>query len=94
MSTTAQSLVLVPVFVGAEWWGYIGFESNVEGDEVLTKAEIDALKAVATTFGAAIRRSGWKRKLKQEKESVERKVTERTRELEQAKRIAADFNHQ
>lgn len=86
VSETAQSLVLVPVFVGAEWWGYIGFESNVEGDEVLTKAEIDALKAVATTFGAAIRRKRMEEELKLEKESVEQKVMERTRELESAKR--------
>ena len=50
-----QSIVVVPVFVEQHWWGFIEF------DDCLTERdwpsiEIDALKIVATTLGAAVRR--------------------------------------
>lgn len=81
----AISVVAVPVFVGNDWWGYLGFESNVDGESTWTKAEADALKAVATTFAAAIRRKRMEEEIKLEKAGVELKVAERTKELEAAK---------
>ena len=50
------SILAVPVFVGADWWGFVGFDacrkerSWSEGDE-------DALRAVAGALGAAIEES-------------------------------------
>jgi PAS domain S-box-containing protein len=49
------SIVTVPIFVGAEWWGFIGFdECRVERE--WTVAEIDVLKAAAGIIGAALHR--------------------------------------
>jgi two-component system, cell cycle sensor histidine kinase and response regulator CckA len=49
------SMAVVPVFVGEDWWGFLGF------DECLTErewpaAELDALRTAADTLGAAIGR--------------------------------------
>ena len=51
-----RSLVIVPVFVGASWWGFLGFDDCVEERE-WQLAEIEALKAAADTLGAAIGRA-------------------------------------
>ena len=48
-----KSLLLVPINVDNEWWGYIGLDDCVEERE-WTAAEIEALKTVARTMGAAI----------------------------------------
>jgi PAS domain S-box-containing protein len=49
------SIVVVPIFDEGEWWGFVGFdECRVERE--WSDAEIDALKAAASTLGAALRR--------------------------------------
>jgi PAS domain S-box-containing protein len=49
------SLLCVPIFVDAEWWGFIGCdECFAERD--WSAAEMDALKAAAAILSAAIRR--------------------------------------
>jgi PAS domain S-box-containing protein len=78
----AQAVVIIPVYVGDEWWGYLGFEDYTH-DQECSKFEIDALKAVAITFGEAIKRKRIEEELEEEKASVEQKVTERTKELEE-----------
>jgi len=45
----------LPVFVGGEWWGFIGFD-QCEEERIWQPAEIDALRVVANTLGAAIGR--------------------------------------
>jgi signal transduction histidine kinase len=48
-----QSILVVPVFVGNQWWGFIGFDDC----KVLRRwqgREVDALKAAADIFGAAV----------------------------------------
>jgi PAS domain S-box-containing protein len=51
-----NSLLAVPVFVGADWWGLIGF-----GDAMIERewfsCELEALKTAANIFGAVIQRS-------------------------------------
>ena len=48
-----KSIVAVPIFLGQEWWGLIGFdECRVERE--WSVLEMEALKAVAGTLGAAI----------------------------------------
>ncbi len=49
------SLCVVPVFVAGEWWGFIGFD-QCDAEREWGQAEIDSLKVVATTLGAAIGR--------------------------------------
>ena len=50
-----KSIVVVPVFVGDAWWGFFGFDDcTIERD--WSVAEMEALKTVAGTLGAAIER--------------------------------------
>lgn len=50
------SLVVVPIFVGGEWWGQIGFDDCTRIRR-WTPAEIDALRTLAELVGTAIQRS-------------------------------------
>ncbi len=50
-----RSVVIVPVHVDGSWWGYIGLDACGEA-RVWQPAEIDAIRVVANTFGAAIER--------------------------------------
>ncbi|MBA2276487.1 MAG: PAS domain S-box protein [Chloroflexia bacterium] len=50
------SYVLVPIFVGGAWWGFIGFDECARARE-FSAPERDALKAAADTLGAAIGRN-------------------------------------
>ena len=50
------SLVVVPVFVGDVWWGFLRFDDCATERE-WPAAEVEALKAAAETLGAAIGRS-------------------------------------
>ncbi len=51
-----HSRALVPVFVGDEWWGFLGFD-DCAGEREWPAAEIEALKTAADTLGAAIGRA-------------------------------------
>ncbi|MGC9665070.1 PAS domain S-box protein [Planosporangium sp. 12N6] len=48
------SLVGVPVFVGDEWWGIVGFD-ECHHERAWSEAEVAALRTAATTIGAAVR---------------------------------------
>ncbi len=50
-----RAALMVPVFVGDEWWGYLGFDDCV-AERVWSAAEVEALRAAAGILGAAIRR--------------------------------------
>jgi PAS domain S-box-containing protein len=50
------SRIVVPVSVGEEWWGFIGFD-DCAIQRVWPAAEVEALKAAADTLGAAIGRT-------------------------------------
>ncbi|HEV8563334.1 MAG TPA: EAL domain-containing protein [Actinomycetota bacterium] len=49
------SVVAVPVFVGAEWWGFVGFD-DCRDERTWSDVEIDALRSVAGAFGSALER--------------------------------------
>jgi PAS domain S-box-containing protein len=49
------SLILVPIFVGASWWGSIGFDDCAE-ERTWPPTLVEALKTAAGTLGAAILR--------------------------------------
>jgi PAS domain S-box-containing protein len=48
-----KSVLVVPIFTGQEWWGFIGFDECRQERE-WSKAELEALKTAASTLGAAI----------------------------------------
>jgi PAS domain S-box-containing protein len=50
-----QSIVVVPIFVDREWWGFIGFD-ECSAEREWTVSEIEALRASAGTIGALIQR--------------------------------------
>lgn len=49
------SLAAVPIYVGKEWWGFIGFD-DCKRERDWAMVEVDALWAAADTIGAAILR--------------------------------------
>jgi diguanylate cyclase (GGDEF)-like protein/PAS domain S-box-containing protein len=55
LSQDILSLAVVPIFVGQDWWGLLGFDECLARRE-WSKAEMSALKAAAGTLGAAIAR--------------------------------------
>ncbi|MDI7261820.1 MAG: PAS domain S-box protein, partial [Thermodesulfobacteriota bacterium] len=48
-----QSIVVVPIFTGQEWWGFIGFDECLT-ERQWSETEVDALETAAGILGAAI----------------------------------------
>jgi PAS domain S-box-containing protein len=71
-----QSLVIVPIFAGSEWWGQIGLDTRGEARE-WSVSEIDALKAAASTLGAVILQNRSEQALR-EREEQYRSIFENT----------------
>ncbi len=57
-----RAIVAVPIFAGGEWWGHLVYDQADE-DRVWQQAELDALRIVADTLGAAIGREQAARRL-------------------------------
>jgi PAS domain S-box-containing protein len=54
-SGDVRSVITVPIFVGAEWWGFMGFD-DCEQERVWSADETDALRAAAGLIAAAVYR--------------------------------------
>lgn len=67
------SIVIVPILVGQEWWGFIGFDECL-AERDWSMAEIDALRAAAGTLGAAIQRERAEAELRAQKQLFENLV--------------------
>jgi len=52
-SQDIKSIVALPIFVGQQWWGMIGFDDCLNERE-WSPVELEALKTAASTLGAAI----------------------------------------
>lgn len=50
-----KSILEVPIFVGGEWWGFLGYDECRE-ERTWSLAEIEALRAAAGVLGAVIQR--------------------------------------
>ena len=50
------SIMVAPIFVGKDWWGFIGFDDCLLARE-WSPVEIEALKTAANVLGAAIQRT-------------------------------------
>ncbi|MGH3147326.1 MAG: PAS domain S-box protein, partial [Rubrobacter sp.] len=61
------SIAVVPIFVEGEWWGFLGFDECCVERE-WPAAEVDVLKAAASTLGAALRRRRIEEDLRQSEE--------------------------
>jgi two-component system sensor histidine kinase/response regulator len=49
------SIVVVPVFLGKQWWGFIGFD-ECASERQWTHVEVDALKTATDILGAVLQR--------------------------------------
>ncbi len=65
-----QSILVVPIFVGDQWWGFIGFD-ECRYERNWTLSEIEALRTAANILGAALQRY-----------QAEKKAAHHTRELQ------------
>jgi signal transduction histidine kinase/DNA-binding response OmpR family regulator len=64
------SILIVPIFVGQEWWGLIGFDECFNEREWYA-AEIDAVKIAGSTLGAAIQRKRTEEALQKSEEQLQ-----------------------
>ena len=88
-----RSLVLAPIRMADGWWGLLGFDECAVHRE-WGEAEKDSFQAVADMFGAAIARQRAKQALVEANESLERRVLERTRELQEQVQAKEEANAQ
>jgi len=58
-----KSIIVVPVFVGSEWWGFVGFDDCRVARE-WSEAEIGALSTATGSLGAALERRRMERLLR------------------------------
>jgi len=65
-----RSILIVPIFVEEEWWGFLRFDDCVR-ERKWSPVEIEALSAAADTLGAAIRRRRAEKELVAAKERAE-----------------------
>ena len=76
------ALILIPIWIDEVWWGHMEFV-DCERERIWTEAEVDSLRALADMLGAAIARQRAQDALLEAKATLERRVMERTRELEE-----------
>ncbi|MCX8066738.1 MAG: GAF domain-containing protein [Anaerolineae bacterium] len=60
-----RSIAVVPIFVGREWWGFIGFD-ECRFERKWAEGEINTLQAAANLIGAAIQRTRGQRMLEEQ----------------------------
>jgi PAS domain S-box-containing protein len=74
-----RSVILVPIFVGETWWGFIGFD-DCRSERQWSSVEAEALRAAAKTLGAALQR--------QQADETLRKANELVKAVVQASPVA------
>lgn len=86
-----RSLVVLPIFIGPEWWGFIGFD-EIRWERWWSPAEVEALKASAALVAAVIERDRADERMRQlararAERAAARAAEERSRFLAEASRI-------
>jgi len=69
-----QSIAVIPVMVGAYWWGVIGFDT-VNTAREWHPAELDALMTASSTLGAAIEREQMEQGIRENEEKFTQLIT-------------------
>jgi signal transduction histidine kinase len=67
------SIVLVPIFVHDDWWGFIGFDECVH-ERNWSTVEIDALRAAASTMSAAVHRQADSDRLREQQDLLTKRI--------------------
>jgi anti-anti-sigma factor len=75
-----RSIIVVPIFVGKHWWGFVGFD-DCEQERNWYVSEVDALQAIANLIGVAIQHEQLQDRLRHARNDLARQVRERTEEL-------------
>ena len=65
-----KSILIVPVLVESEWWGFMGYDACAR-ERVWSHAEIDALKTAADTLGVAVERGRLEKQRRQLQENLQ-----------------------
>ncbi len=76
------SILVIPVFVKDIWWGFVGFD-DCHSRRIWTESEINALEMLAFNLGGAIYRRDVENEMIKLNASLEERVWERTKDLEQ-----------
>ncbi|HJN05175.1 MAG TPA: response regulator, partial [Bacteroidales bacterium] len=76
------SLLAIPIYVKNSWWGFIGFDDCVS-NRIWSDSEINALEMLAFNLGGALYRREVEDKMTRLNASLEERVWERTKDLEQ-----------
>jgi PAS domain S-box-containing protein len=82
ISQNIQSLLAIPIYVKDIWWGFIGFDDCIS-KRIWTDAEISALEMLAFNLGGAIYRRDVEEDMIRLNASLEERVWERTKDLEE-----------
>ncbi|HEX6939718.1 MAG TPA: GAF domain-containing sensor histidine kinase [Longimicrobiales bacterium] len=73
-----RSIVVLPIFIGQEWWGFMGFDET-RYDRDWSSIEVDALRTAAGLVGATIERRRAEARLRQlQRANAARSVAEAT----------------
>lgn len=75
------SILVVPIFFEGSWWGFLGLDDCKE-EKLWTDADRDSLCAIADLLGATNSRQVYQKALLESKATLERRVNERTQELQ------------
>lgn len=75
-----RTLLIMPIFFGEEWWGYIEFD-DYKRERRFSISELEALQIASGTLGAAIQRSQINLALRKAQNDLETRVRIRTQEL-------------
>jgi PAS domain S-box-containing protein len=91
-SQKIKSIVAVPIFVGQQWWGMIGFNECLNERE-WSPAELEALKTAASTLGAAILRERAEQSLRKSEQKLRSLAAQLlTAQENERKRLAAELH--
>ncbi|MFZ5448203.1 MAG: PAS domain S-box protein [Thermodesulfobacteriota bacterium] len=91
-SQDIKSIVIVPIFVGLQWWGMIGLD-ECQNEREWSPAELEALKTAAGTLGAAILHERAEQALRKSEQKL-RSLTAQllTAQENERKRLAAELH--
>ncbi len=81
-----KSIILVPILVDKEYWGFIGFD-DCHSDRVWTDGEESLLTAMAATIGAVIKRNATDDQLKRKNEELDEAI----KKVEKAAKAKSEF---